>query len=338
MAQKWKNRPPGSNWGEFGPDDQLGRLNYLTEENTVRAAQEIRTGKRFCLSLPLNVPATDATNPRRKPPTLKPVIRDGHTAFNLRIDTFDPGSTQVVSDDAVLLYNQHSSQWDSFAHMGGVFDADGDGVDEIVQYNGHKLVNDAGQPRFGDLGAWNLGIEHMARHGVQGRGVLLNMKKHFGEASRPVGYDDVMRLLEADGIEIEQGDIVCCYTGYADKLLEFGADVPPDLPRTHCPAFDGYDQKLLQWIDDCGMAVLVSDNRAVEYEWGRRPEGMDRGPGLPIHEHCLFKLGIHLGEMWYFTEIAEWLEANGRYRFFITAPPLFLPGAVGSPANPIGTV
>ena len=150
----------------------------------------------------------------------------------------------------MLLYNQHSSQWDSFAHMGGVFDADGDGVDEIVQYNGHKLVNDAGQPRYGDLGAWNLGIEHMARHGVQGRGVLLNMKKHFGEArrgeaSRPVGYDNVMRLLEADGIEIEQGDIVCCYTGYADKLLEFGADVPPDLPRTHCSAFDRYDQKLL---------------------------------------------------------------------------------------------
>ena len=127
MPQKWKNRPPGSNWGEFGPDDQLGRLNYLTEDNTVQAAREITTGKRFCLSLPLNVPATDATNPRRKPPLLKPVVRGGKTAFNMRIDAFDPGSTQVVSDDAVLLYNQHSSQWDSFAHMGGLFDADGDG-------------------------------------------------------------------------------------------------------------------------------------------------------------------------------------------------------------------
>ncbi|MEC9185101.1 MAG: cyclase family protein, partial [Pseudomonadota bacterium] len=39
MSQRWKNRPPGSNWGEFGSDDQLGRLNYLTEENTVKAAQ-----------------------------------------------------------------------------------------------------------------------------------------------------------------------------------------------------------------------------------------------------------------------------------------------------------
>lgn len=338
MSQRWKNRPPGSNWGESGSDDQLGRLNYLTEENTVKAAQEIKTGKRFCLSLPLNVPATDATNTRRKPPILKPVVRDGQAAFNLRIDNFTPGSTQVVSDDAVLLYNQHSTQWDSFGHMDGLFDADGDGVDEIVQYNGHKLVNEAGEPRYGDLGAWNLGIEHMAQHCVQGRGVLLNMKKHYGEESHPVSYDNVMRMLEADGIEIEKGDIVCCYTGYADKLIELGSDVPPDLPRTHCPVFDGFDQKLLQWIDDSGMPALVSDNRAVEYEHGGLPEGMDRGPALPIHEHCLFKLGIHLGEMWYFTEIAEWLAANNRFRFFLTASPLFLPGAVGSPANPVGTV
>ena len=164
------------------------------------------------------------------------------------------------------------------------------------------------------------------------------MKKHYGEERHPVSYDDVMRMLEAEGIEIERGDIVCFYTGYADKLIELGSDVPPDLPRTHCPAFDGFDQKLLQWIDDSGMSVLVSDNRAVEYEHGGLSEGMDRGPALPIHEYCLFKLGIHLGEMWCFAEIAEWLAANNRYRFFFTAPPLFLPGAVGSPANPVGTV
>ena len=118
----------------------------------------------------------------------------------------------------------------------------------------------------------------MAQHCVQGRGVLLNMKKHYGEERHPVSYDDVMRMLEADGIEIEKGDIVCCYTGYADKLIELGSGVPPDLPRTHCPAFRRLRSKLLQWIDDSGMSVLVSDNRAVEYEHGGLPEGMGRGP------------------------------------------------------------
>ena len=53
MTQRWKNRPDGSNWGEFGPDDQKGRLNLLTPERVVRAVREVKTGERFCLSLPL---------------------------------------------------------------------------------------------------------------------------------------------------------------------------------------------------------------------------------------------------------------------------------------------
>ena len=28
MTKRWKNRPAGSNWGEFGDDDQHGRMNY----------------------------------------------------------------------------------------------------------------------------------------------------------------------------------------------------------------------------------------------------------------------------------------------------------------------
>jgi len=337
MTGRWKNRPDGSNWGDFGDDDQLGRLNLLDDANTLRAAQEIRVGKRFCLSLPLDVPVTNATNPRRFPPVLKPVVRDGLVAFNLPLNNFDAGNTGVVSDDAVLLYNQHSSQWDSFGHMGALFDADGDGVAEPIQYNGFSVCGADGKPRFGELGAHNLGIEHMAKHGVQGRGVLLNLRKHYGFQSRPVSYDDLMRILEADAVEVEVGDIMCVYTGYADKLVELGEDVQGDLPRTQCPAFDGRDPRLLQWITDSGLSVLISDNRAVEFEHGPLSEGTT-GPGLPLHEHCLFKLGIHLGEMWYLTELAQWLEANERFRFFLTAPPLHLPGAVGSPANPVATV
>jgi len=57
-----------------------------------------------------------------------------------------------------------------------------------------------------------------------------------------------------------------------------------------------------------------------------------------LHEHCLFKLGIHLGELWHLTPLANWLRANQRSRFLLTAPPLRLPGAVGSPVAPIATV
>ena len=64
----------------------------------------------------------------------------------------------------------------------------------------------------------------------------------------------------------------------------------------------------------------------------------ERTPMIPLHELCLFKLGIPLSELWYLGELAEWLGAHGRNRFFLTAPPLRLPKAAGSPVTPIATV
>ena len=52
----------------------------------------------------------------------------------------------------------------------------------------------------------------------------------------------------------------------------------------------------------------------------------------------LFKTGVNLGEIWRLSELANWLRKNNRSNFFLTAPPLNLPGAVGSPANAIATV
>ena len=81
---------------------------------------------------------------------------------------------------------------------------------------------------------------------------------------------------------------------------------------------------------------MCADNPMVE-----KIEGVERCAGtpmLPLHHHCLVKLGIHLGEFWWFGGIAPWLTAHGRAHFLLTAPPLNLPGAVGSPATPVATV
>jgi len=51
---RWKLRPKGSTWGDFGPDDQLGRLNLLTPEKVLQGVAEVKVGKSFCLSLPLD--------------------------------------------------------------------------------------------------------------------------------------------------------------------------------------------------------------------------------------------------------------------------------------------
>jgi hypothetical protein len=45
-----KNGPRGNAWGLWGPDDQLGTLNYLNDDVISQAAREnIKTGSRLSL-------------------------------------------------------------------------------------------------------------------------------------------------------------------------------------------------------------------------------------------------------------------------------------------------
>ena len=342
---RWKRRPMGSNWGDFGPDDQRGRLNLITPAKVRQGLAEAREGITFCLSLPLDYPGGNGLNPRRHPPALRPTLRGGKPNFNCTIDESE--CTDVFNDDLAILHLQYSTQWDSLAHVGGLFDADGDGVKERVYYNGFRAGQEIVGPTDGaDAGvngtrgtsrAGALGVENLAEHGVQGRGVMVDLRAHLGDASRRVGYDDLMRVLEADRVEVEPGDMVCFHTGFSDRVLEMKREPDPALLHGMCAALDGRDAKLLAWVSSSGVAALIADNYAVE--------AFPSAPGedaccsmLPLHEHCLFKNGIPLGELWLLTPLARWLRERGRSRFLLTAPPLRLPGAVGSPVTPIATV
>jgi len=39
-TKRWVNRPEGSNWGDFGDDDQRGRINLLTPEKLSKGLQK----------------------------------------------------------------------------------------------------------------------------------------------------------------------------------------------------------------------------------------------------------------------------------------------------------
>lgn len=348
-SARWKRRPHGSTWGDFGPDDQLGRLNLLTAEKVKQGVAEVREGVTFCLSLPLDYPGGNLLNPRRYPPVLRPTLRNGRVNMNYIAACDDPNATDVVNDDVAIIHLQYSSQWDSLAHVGSMFDADGDGKPEPVFYNGYRGgeaivgptdVKDAGGINMVEARSTSyahaLGVENMAVKCIQGRGVMIDLHAHYGRERKLVGYDDLMKVLEADKVVVEKGDMVCLHTGFAGMLMEMGGK--PDEHALHhtCPVLNGRDYKLLDWITQSGLASLIADNYAVEAHPSEPGEGCCAN--LPLHEHCLFKLGVNLGELWLLTPLAEWLRAHERSRFLLTAPPLRLPGAVGSPANPIATV
>ena len=345
---RWKQRPPGSNWGEFGPDDQRGRMNYVTREKVLQGIAEVKEGRTFCLSLPLDYPGGQVLNPRRAPPRLAATAREGKQFFCRPLADYNAQMTDVICDDQVLMALQYSTQWDSFAHVGSRFDADGDGRAELVFYNGYRAgehvvpapeKKSEAWDRFEGCEAKALGIQGLAEHGAQGRGVLIDLHAHFGRERRAVTYDELMKILEKDKVEVEKGDMVCLYTGFADVLLEMKKKPDAKLLGESCTGLDGRDAKLLQWITDSGLACLLADNYAVELIATSLTDALPRKqPWLPLHEHCLFKLGVNLGEIWHLTPLANWLREHKRSRFLLTAPPLRLPGAVGSPATPVATV
>ncbi len=338
MSRRWVNRPAGSTWGDFGRDDQLGRLNLLTSKKVLQGIAEVKEGLSFCLSLPLNLPGGNAVNPKRHPPVFKPVQVEGGIYYNYVWKDCGGDNMDVTSDEAVILYSQYSTQWDSFAHVGMLFDADGDGVPEPVYYNGYRAYEHVGGAKgSGELGASALGIENMAESGVQGRGVLVDLHPHFGNDRVVVNYAMLMDVLKQDGIVVEPGDMFLFHTGWDDMIVEMGGD--PDAEKLHasCAVLDGFDSKLLQWITDSGIAIIATDNMGVEDSrgFGHTQDGPSR---LPLHRHCLFRLGVHLGELWYLSELAAALRQRNRSRFMLTAPPLRMPGAVGSPATPVATL
>jgi kynurenine formamidase len=345
---RWKRRPQGSTWGDWGPDDQKGRLNLLTREKVLAGIAEVKEGRTFSLSLPLDYPGGTAVNPRRHPPRLFPTERRGTANFTYPLARENPRFVDVICDDAVELTLQYSSQWDSLAHVGQLFDADGDGAPEIVFYNGYRAGEHIVGPvdyrggkeekTAGHQGARALSIDNLAAHPVQGRGVMIDLEAHFARGETYVGYDTLMRLMEADKVTVEEGDLVCFRTGYDRVLLGMKRNPDPKVLQANPGAgLDGRDERLLDWVTRSGAVALISDNRAVE-QIPSRPSSAERSAALPLHGHCLFKLGVYLGEMWLLSELADYLRAKGRSRFLLTAAPLRLPGAVGSPANAIATV
>src|SRR5690606_30712887 len=218
--------------------------------------------------------------------------------------------------DVVTMSLQYSTQWDSLAHVGALFDANGDGLPERVYYNGYRPNEHIRGPVDYDVNdnfrkidlnqgesssADKLDITLLARQGLQSRGVMVNLARHVGRENVSVGYDDLMRILDKDRIEVEQRDTLVFQTEFADALLEMKKNPDPHRVHEMCAGLDGSDEKLLQWITDSKIAAMASDNHAVETYPTQKPNACCAA--LPLHHHCLFKLGMPLGEMWYLGEL-----------------------------------
>jgi hypothetical protein len=96
--------PFGTNWGKWGPDDELGTLNYITPEKVQEAGKSIKKGKVFNLALDLT-------------PTSPGWTGRSYEHFMSHITpAFSAEGGIGFTDDVIFMHSQFSTQWDGFPH------------------------------------------------------------------------------------------------------------------------------------------------------------------------------------------------------------------------------
>jgi kynurenine formamidase len=299
-----------NNWGRWGEDDERGTQNLIGPEERVAAARLVRTGKVFSLALPIEASAPSFTT--RPAPLRLPLMTGSDVVVGSPYHEAVPGLQW--SDDMLQMPTQGSTQWDALAHV----------MYEDTLYNGWWAGNVTAQG-----GAPVLGIGSQ-RDSFVGRGVLVDAARHQGldccPDAQPIGPDLLDAALASQGVELRSGDILVLRTGYLAKW-----PARTGTPEEYFGASPGLSRDTVPWLHEKGVSAVAADNIGVEV---LVPEDASER-ALPLHVACLVDLGLPLGELWDLEALAEDCAADGVYEFLLVAPPLNLPGYMGSPLNPI---
>jgi hypothetical protein len=296
--------PPRSAWGVFGRDDQLGTLNFLTPERRLAAVRGVRRGEVFSLDLPLHLP---------RPPMIaaRPAYRRTQISFPM-----NRGRDDVLDN----FYLQCSSQWDSLKH---------------IRHPEYGFYNWTPDERVDSETDGRLGVDNFSRHGIVGRGVLLDVARHMAAQGQPI--DPYTRrgisraLLEdvaaAQGVSLQPGDVLMFRAGVAERIYaEAAAPETAVRPLPGGPGLD-VDDDLLAWLWNNQIAAIVSDCLAVE----QFPGGGERS----LHRDGIALLGMVLGELFDLESLAADCAGDHVYACLFSAKPRNLRAGVGSPGNAI---
>jgi len=290
-----------SNWGRWGKEDERGTVNLITPECIVAASQLVKRGAIFDLGIPF-----DGNGPQPGGGRINPVRLMSETGAQQQF----PGAFHYA-DDYVFMPLQSASQWDGLAH---VF------YDDLM-YNGFPSSD------VGPHGAVHCSIDKMAK-GIVGRGVLLDIARLKGvdwlQAGEVITPDDLDAAAAAQQLEVRSGDIVYFRTGWRSKFKTEGD------AAAFMAGEPGLGLACAEWLHDHDVAVIASDNWAIEVLPGENPSEL-----LDVHMVLIRDMGMTLGEILDLDELAEDCAADGVYEFFTAAPPIKFTNAVGSPINPL---
>lgn len=307
-----KGEPVGSAWGLWGDDDELGTLNLLTPERQIAAASLVKQGKSFGLSLPLNRQPSDSFFHR--PVADHKILKKGYPAF----------------DDHLVMNTQSSTHWDGLRHFAHITGRD---PMEPRFYN-NTTADEIVGPNAND----RLGIQNLAKHGIVGRGVLLDYKgwceaqgadEFVGTGhQKAVTVKELEEVAKHQGIKFLPGDILLIRYGWTKGYLKMGTI------QKQKWSGQGKDLELigienttaaLEWLWNTHFSAIASDSPTFEC-WPAKDK---------LHETILGLWGCPIGEFFDLEELAEDCRKDGVYEFLFTSAPIHIIGGVAGPANPL---
>jgi len=290
-----------SNWGRWGAEDERGTVNLITPERLVAASKLVKRGAIFDLGIPM-----DGNGPQPGGNRINPVhlMRETGAGQNF------PGGFHFA-DDYIFMPLQGSSQWDALAHV----------------YYDDQLYNGFPASSVGLHGTDRDSIDKLAK-GIAGRGVLLDVARLKGvdwlQAGEVITPADLDAAAKAQGVEVKPGDILVVRTGWRRKFVTEGD------AKAFMTGEPGLGLACCEWLHSHQVAAVCSDNWAIEVLPGESPDVI-----LPVHMVLIRDMGMTLGEILDFDELAADCVADGVWEFFFCCPPLKFTRAVGSPINPL---
>ncbi len=303
-----------SNWGRWGPDDQLGTLNLVTSEMIRHAATLVRTGTPISMALPYDEDGPQTGGLGRFNP-IHLMLRDGADAIaGTAIRDFYGGVDKHFrgTDDIIIMPLQSGTQWDALGHV----------IYHETLYNGYSAdqVSSKGAMR-GDVA--------QAAGSMVGRGVLLDMPRALGvdwlDPGLAIGADELDQAAAQAGLDVGPGDFLFIRTGAVARVRAEGAW--GDYAGGDAP---GLGMNSIDWVAGHDLAAVATDTWGLEVRPNETPD-----VAQPLHIAFIVYLGLWLGEIFDLEALATHCAADGVYEFMFCGPPLPFTRAVGSPLNPM---
>jgi kynurenine formamidase len=282
----------------WGPDDRRGALNYITPARVLAAAGEVRQGRTVTLEAPIETqPAPDNPEP----------ARDDMTGTG---DQADPAGLSFAMDRLTMnVHGNADSHIDALCH---------------VMYRA-RLYNDVPADTVTSAGADELSIE-LARNGIVGRGVLLDIPRLHGipwlEPGDHVTADDLTQAEKAQGVRVGEGDLLFVRVGHRERRNAMG-------PWDSAASRAGMHPAAMEFVAERKVAALGSDSNNDTAP--SAAEGVD----FPVHVLALNAMGLHLLDWLQFDDLVPLCAETGRWSFLCVIAPLRLVRGTGSPVNPV---